>query len=135
MNVIEIKNLNKSYRKQHVLKDFSLTIANNEFVAITGESGSGKSTLLNIIGMLEGYDSGELSLFGHKAPSPFSRRAQNLIRTKVGFVFQNFALLEDRSVYNNLKISVPFIQRNGIKEKIAHALDTVGLKDFEKERP
>lgn len=131
MNIIEIKNLNKSYQKQPVLENFSLSVQENEFLAITGESGSGKSTLLNIIGMLENYDSGTVQLFGQKAPVPFSRKAQNLIRTRIGFVFQNYALLEDRSVCNNLKISVPFTRRKGIKEKISEALDAVGLKNFE----
>lgn len=117
-----------------VLRDFSLTVQEQEFVAIIGESGSGKSTLLNIIGMLEGYDSGDVLLFGQKAPAPFSRKAQKLIRSKMGFVFQNYGLLEDRTVAANLKVIIPFTRRKGINQTIENALDTVGLRGFEKRK-
>lgn len=134
MNIIEIRNLKKSYKDRVVLRDFSLSVQEQEFVAIIGESGSGKSTLLNIIGMLEGYDSGEVLLFGQKAPAPFSRKAQKLIRNKMGFVFQNYGLLEDRTVAANLKVIVPYAQCKGINQAVKNALEAVGLGGFEKRK-
>lgn len=99
--MIEIKNLCKSFGEQEIFNNFSLKIDDGEFVIISGASGSGKSTLLNMIGLLEEYDSGEIKVDGFLL-SQYSHR--KYWREKVGFLFQNFALIENKTVFQNLEI-------------------------------
>ena len=99
--MIELKNINKSYvqgtNSYHVLHDINLTIAQGEFLAIMGQSGSGKSTLINIIGFLD--DQFEGTYFYYEHPIHEYTRAQfsSLRNQNVGFVFQNFKLIQFRS--------------------------------------
>ena len=73
-------------------------------LAIVGASGCGKSTLLNILGLLDRQDEGDIILFGEKNIRPFSHQAQVLLKEKIGYLFQNYALLEDKSIAYNLEI-------------------------------
>lgn len=101
--MIQLNNINMAYGQQIIFQDFSLTIADNEFVAITGKSGSGKTTLLNIIGLLEKPNSGEVLFSNQKLSTPIQKR--NFYRYTVGFLFQNFALIEELDVKTNLLIA------------------------------
>lgn len=134
MNLVEINNLTKKYEKKTILKDISLTVEEGEFVCIHGKSGCGKSTLLNIIGLIEGYDSGSFKLFGNdiNRTSIFAR--QKLIRYKIGYLFQNYALIDDNSVMNNLLIGMKYIKESDKikKSKISETLKLVGLDGYEK---
>ena len=78
--IVALKQVKKSFSHQPVLRDVSFTIEEGAFVAITGASGCGKSTLLNLIGLLDRPDAGELTLFGRSNISPFSVRAQRLLK-------------------------------------------------------
>lgn len=132
MKVLQIKNIYKKYGDQVILKDFSLDVENNEMICIVGESGSGKSTLLNIIGLIEKADQGEIYYFGEKGDKPYSRKAEKILRYDIGYLFQNFALIDDMSVEDNLKIALEY--QLGIKkdDEIAKALKEVGLEGYEK---
>lgn len=134
MNLVEINNLTKKYEKKTILKDISLTVEEGEFVCIHGKSGCGKSTLLNIIGLIEKYDSGSFKLFGNdiNRTSIFAR--QKLIRYKIGYLFQNYALIDDNSVMNNLLIGMKYIKESDKikKSKISETLKLVGLDGYEK---
>lgn len=134
MNLVEINNLTKKYEKKTILKDISLTVEEGEFVCIHGKSGCGKSTLLNIIGLIEKYDSGSVKLFGNdiNRTSIFAR--QKLIRYKIGYLFQNYALIDDNSVMNNLLIGMKYIKESDKikKSKISETLKLVGLDGYEK---
>lgn len=133
MNVLEIKNLNKSFGNHQILKDVSLEVKDNEFYIITGESGCGKSTLLNIIGMLDVYDSGQIRIFDQELPKPFSRKAEKLLKEKVGYLFQNFALIDNETVKYNLEIIMEGKKKDKLK-KIQEVLKKVGLKGYENKR-
>ncbi|CAM3577672.1 ATP-binding cassette domain-containing protein [Erysipelothrix urinaevulpis] len=133
MKVFEIKELNKSYGNIKIFDDFSATITQNSFTVITGQSGSGKSTLLNIIGMLEEYDGGIILFEGRELPLPFSKKAVRILRNEIGYLFQNFALINEQTVEKNL--SVAFMEKTNRKKKAAlieKALNDVGLNGFEK---
>ena len=112
--MIELKNINKSFDKRVVLSNISLSIKKNEFVCITGESGTGKTTLLNIIGLLDKPDSGELNLYGKTS---FSRKdILELRRNFFGYIFQDFLLIQDETVKENINISKKYNKKVSNKD-------------------
>ncbi len=141
MSILRIKNLHKSYthgsNTTHVLKGINLEIAEGSFVSILGRSGSGKTTLLNVISTLLEYDKGKIVIDGQDI-SKANKRKINVIRNNyIGFVFQEFNLVKDMSVLDN--VATPLIL-NGVSFKIARekakiALEQVGLGQYIKVRP
>lgn len=112
--MIEMKNVTKIYSNGEyetlALKDINLSIKKGEFVAIMGKSGSGKSTLLNIIGCMDELTYGEY-LFDNIIVNNLNRKKLDKFRKdNINFVFQNFALLNQYSVYEN--VEVPLLARN-----------------------
>ena len=108
--------------------DYSLEIEEGEFVCITGESGKGKSTLLNIMGILDTVNSGDITIKGIKNPKMSSSKGLKLLRNEIAYVFQNYGLVEDKTVKYNLQISGEFSGRNK-KENLIDALEKVGLNE------
>ncbi|WP_250673794.1 ABC transporter ATP-binding protein [Paraclostridium ghonii] len=101
--MIKLTNINKNFDERVVLSNVSISIKKNEFVCITGESGVGKTTLLNIIGLLDKADNGEVNLCGK---TKFSRKDILELRRKFfGYIFQDFLLMQDETVEDNIKIS------------------------------
>ncbi|CUH92026.1 ABC transporter ATP-binding protein [Herbinix luporum] len=128
MSLIRLNNISKKYGKQVVLSNFNLEVEKGEFIGIKGESGKGKSTLLNIIGLLEDCE-GNIFFEEKCISSNDTKKVQKLLRNRIGYLFQNFALIDDLSVYDNLKI---VLKKSSKKEKmilIQQALEKVGLKD------
>lgn len=120
--MIEIKNLYKSFGDVNLFEDFSLDIQTGEFVVFSGKSGCGKTTLLNIIGSLEEIDKGKIIFDGIDITKRKNQR--KYLSQKVGFLFQNFALIEDKTVKYNLEI----VRKNSrTKITIEEALEKVGL--------
>lgn len=112
--MIEMKNVTKIYSNGEyetlALKDINLSIKKGEFVAIMGKSGSGKSTLLNIIGCMDELTNGEY-LFDDIIVNNLNRKKLDKFRKdNINFVFQNFALMNQYSVYEN--VEVPLLARN-----------------------
>lgn len=132
--ILRIENLNKSFGDHHVIKNMSLEVNQGSFVVLTGQSGSGKSTFLNIVGLLDKHDSGTITYFGVNNPKPFSKEATKLLQTKIGYLFQNFALIESKTVEQNLMIALEFVKGINKKERIAEVLEYVDLKGFEKKK-
>lgn len=130
--VLKLDNISKSYRDKVVLDHFCLEVEKGEFIIITGQSGCGKSTLLNIVGLLDKPDQGQLILFNESDVKPFSKRAEKLLKNKIGYLFQNYALIENETVYNNLH----FVIRNpwDKNKKIKEVLQQVGLDHFEQKK-
>ncbi len=115
--MIEIKQLSKHYGKKTIYDKISLTFEANRSYALVGPSGSGKTTLLNAIARLEKPDSGQILVNGEEI---WSMKEQDYFKRYLGYVFQNYALVEEETVYDNLKILAP-------KPKIVEALHSVGL--------
>ena len=104
--MLKVDKLSKDFGDKIVLKDIDLEINEGYMLAVVGSYGCGKSTLLNIIGLLVPRTSGDLELFGFKNIKPFSKRTNKFLREKIGFLFQNYALLEDNSVFYNLSLAI-----------------------------
>lgn len=100
--MIEIKNISKSFGDKVLFKNFNLKIKQGEYVIFSGVSGCGKTTLLNMIGSLEEVDKGKIIVDGIDISNRKSQ--QHYFSNIVGFLFQNFALIEDKTVCDNLKI-------------------------------
>ncbi len=110
--IITLKNLSKSYRSDSqllpVLKHISLDIKEGEFVAIMGPSGSGKSTLLNVLGILDGFDSGTYCLAGRSVAELNTTQAAEIRNQMFGFVFQSFNLLPFLSALENVALPLTY---------------------------
>lgn len=122
--MIKIENLRKTFGEQVIFSGFSTEINDGEFVIISGRSGAGKTTLLNMIGFLEEYDSGRITVDGIELSEKKKQRYYFL--NKVGFLFQNFALIENKTVRQNLEIIKPSARS---EYDIETALREVGLSD------
>jgi putative ABC transport system ATP-binding protein len=131
MNLIEAKSLVKSFGSQKVLTGLSFEVQMNEMVAIMGKSGTGKSTLLNILGLLDKPDQGDLTMFGLTNIRPFSSKASSILRNKIGFLFQNFALIDNKTVEYNLALALKNRHKIDKSLEISEALKQVGLEGFE----
>lgn len=133
MTVVALESISKSYAGQMVISSFSYGFEAGKIYAVTGPSGSGKSTLLNIIGLLEKPDRGEVVLFGQKKLHPLSRQGMLMLRYKIGYLFQNFALIDNQTVMKNLLVALTYTagSTKDKERKIAHALSKVGLEGFE----
>lgn len=105
---IKIESLSKSYGNHRVLSNLKLSINRGETVAITGPSGCGKTTLLNILGLLESYDSGAAHLCGKALPKIESNQAMLLRRYEINYLFQSFALIDSRTVRDNLMLALHY---------------------------
>lgn len=119
----------------HALRGIDLTIEDGEFVAIVGASGSGKSTLLNIIGAMDTATSGRY-LFDEKCITELSKRELDRFRKEyISFVFQDFALMDKYTVYEN--VEMPLIPRRITKkkEKVMEQLERMGIAELKDKLP
>ena len=126
--MITAKNIKKKYNDQEVLRGIDLKIDKNEFVVILGASGSGKSTLLNILSGLEKSDSGEV-VYDNESISDYSEKQLTKFRKdKIGFVFQQYYLLNNLTVEQNVKVGanlannkeyVDLIKDLGLEDKLS----------------
>lgn len=130
--MIQLINISKSYNKSKIIDKFNINILKGDFIAITGDSGSGKSTLLNIMGLLEAKDEGDLIINGIKNPS--KKETLILQRNFFGYVFQNYALIENETVEKNLKISLKYQKHINRLEKINNVLKLIGLEGYNKKK-
>lgn len=128
MSAVELKQVCKAYGHDLVLENVDLKIEDNEFVLIDGESGSGKSTLLNLMGLLDAPDQGEILLHGQKLPKPYTRKAQEILKNEIGWLFQNYALIQDRTVEFNLKSVLSPASPDQHRKLMEKALEIVGLQ-------
>ena len=137
--MIKLRNVEKSFRtgagETFVLRRINSDIEKGEFVTIMGPSGAGKSTLLSILGMLDGDWRGEYYLHGEPVHAMKPRARIELNKKYIGFVFQQYHLLDDLTVYENLEIPLSYrnVKRKDRESIVADALDRfniVGKKDL-----
>ncbi|HGG0418527.1 ABC transporter ATP-binding protein [Clostridium botulinum] len=133
MNLLEVKSISKTYGSGeaavHALKDISFFVPKGEFVAIVGESGSGKSTLLNMIGALDMPTAGKVFIDGKDI---FSMRDSNLTifrRRNIGFIFQNFNLIPELNVEQNIIFPVLLDYQKPDKKYLEELLTVLNLKE------
>uniref|UniRef100_A0A832DMG4 ABC transporter ATP-binding protein n=1 Tax=Ignavibacterium album TaxID=591197 RepID=A0A832DMG4_9BACT len=135
MNIINIEHIAKIYKvgleEVHALRDVSLKIDKNEYVAIMGPSGSGKSTLMNMLGCLDTPTSGKYEFKGVSVSEMSDNELAKIRNKEIGFVFQTFNLLARSDAVHNVELpliyaGIPTAER---RERAIQALIDVGLKD------
>jgi putative ABC transport system ATP-binding protein len=132
--VIRVVNVTKVYGKgataTHALKGVSLQISSGEFVAIMGRSGSGKSTLLHLLGLLDSPTSGEISIDEKDVLKLSAEQQANFRLSQLGYVFQEFSLLTEMTILENVYIPAVCLGRQGnYRQSARNILETVGLRD------
>ena len=129
--MIKIQNLSKVFRTEEVetkaLNEISLEVKQGEFVTIMGASGCGKSTLLNIVGLLDNASGGSYKLLDQEINGLSDSEKSKVRKQNIGFVFQNFNLIDELSVYDNIELpliynNVPSAERKQRVEAIAERL-------------
>jgi len=139
--MIHIQNLSKVFRTEEVetkaLSEVSITINQGEFVTIMGASGSGKSTLLNIVGLLDSATSGNYQLLNQEMTGLSEQEKSKIRKQNIGFIFQNFNLIDELSVFDNIELpliynNVPASER---KQKVAAIAERLGISHRLKHYP
>lgn len=129
--MIEIKNLKKNYGKNEVLKDITEKVNKGQVICVIGPSGSGKSTFLRCLNVLEKPTSGKI-IFDGQDLAHISEKQLNVLREKMGMVFQGFNLFPNMSVLENIKLApmrVKNVDEKTATERGKELLDKVGLLD------
>ena len=135
--MIELSGINKYYKynkkkNYHALRDVNLKIYDRDFVAIIGRSGAGKTTLLNIIGLLDNYDSGKYLIDGQNTQGMNDTKLSKLRNEKIGFVLQDYALIENKSVMSNVMLPLFFNKKYSFSEMqnvSKKVLEKLGIQD------
>lgn len=139
--MIRLVNLSKVYRTTYMetvaLDNINIHIRKGEFVAVMGPSGCGKSTLLNIVGMIDTAASGEYWFDGEEIAKRSENELVDLRKKNLGFIFQNFNLIDDLTVEENVDLPLLYLglSKKDRKLKVAKALDLVGLGARAKHKP
>ena len=111
--MIKIDKVNKYYNKGkaneiHVINNTTMTLPDKGIVCLLGPSGCGKTTLLNAIGGLDKVDSGTITIDGQRITRFSSNKIDSIRNARIGYIFQNFNLLDDRTVFENVAIALTF---------------------------
>ena len=131
--MIQLRTVSKHYPagfgRSYVLRNIDLDIAQGEFVSIMGPSGSGKSTLLHILGLLEEPSEGEYLFEGQPVQKLTEKRRTELHRTRIGFVFQAYHLIDELTVYENIEMPLLYKGVSGSerKSRVAELLDRFNI--------
>ena len=143
MAILEIKNLKKVYstrvggNKVEALRDVSFSVENGEYIAIMGESGSGKTTLLNILASLDKSTSGEVLLKGKNITSIKEKDMAAFRRNHLGYVFQDFNLLDTFSLKDNIFLPLVLAGKKykEMEERLKPIADMIGIEDILEKYP
>ena len=131
--MIKLKNIEKYYSagplKTYVLRDISFDVDEGEFISIMGPSGSGKSTILHILGMLDTPTAGEYYFFDEPVHKMKEKKLSELHKAYIGFVFQQYHLIDELTVFENLETPLLYqkIKGDDRKGKIAEVLDRFNI--------
>jgi len=139
--MLSMQNISMVYRaglvETHALRQFSLEVAEGDFVSVTGPSGSGKTTFLNIAGLLEQFTDGRYELDGRDVSALSDSESSAVRNEKIGFVFQSFNLIPDLNLFDNVDVPLRYRGFNSgeRKRRIEKVLETVGLASRMKHLP
>lgn len=128
MNALELKNISKKYGNNTIFDNYNLEVKKGTFLGIKGKSGRGKTTLLNIMGLLEDYE-GTLNIMGEEVRYRDKKKRKEMLKKVIGYLFQNYALIDDLTVYENLKIVINKKNKIKGKELMLEALEKVGVEN------
>src|SRR5574344_246762 len=140
--MLEIKNLNKYFNKGkknelHVINNTSISLEDNGLISLLGPSGCGKTTLLNCIGGLDKTKNGSIYINNEKMSSKFASKVDRIRNLNVGYIFQDYKLIENMTVYDNVALVLTMIgikDKKEIKTRVEYVLDKVGMLRY-KRRP
>lgn len=139
--LIKVNGLSKIYNKKQAteliaLNNVDLSIEKGEFIAIVGRSGAGKSTLMNILGLLDKASSGEYFLEKNNISKMNDIQLSKIRANQIGYVLQDFGLIESESVYTNVKIPLVFskFENKLIDKRIKETLSILNIEDLEKKK-
>lgn len=138
--MLQVKNLIKQYKAKggvvtKALDDVSIVFPENGLVFLLGKSGSGKSTLLNVIGGLDKPDSGEIIIKGKNSKDFSSSDFDSYRNTFIGFIFQEYNILNEFNVEQNISLALQLQGKPNNKEAVDKILEQVDLKEFGKRKP
>ena len=133
--MIRISKLNKFYNRHkrneiHVINNTSLDLPDTGLVALLGPSGCGKTTLLNAIGGLDKVNSGKIYINDKKITTIFSSKKDKLRNLKIGYIFQDYKLIDNKSVYDNIAIALRMIgikDKEEVKKRVTYILERLGM--------
>ena len=131
--MIETFELSKAFVAEEVetiaLRNVSFAIEKGDFVAIMGPSGCGKTTLLNILGLIENKTSGKYLFFGKDTSTLSEKQKTNLRKQNIGFVFQNFNLIEELTVYENIELPLLYLgwKKDDRKKRVNEILEQLNI--------
>lgn len=134
MKILTLENISKSFGNKKIIDNFSYEFEKGEMVGILGKSGSGKTTLLNIIGLLEEKDNGTIKFYDKNINKINTSYSNKIIREKIAYLFQNYALIDTENVKENIKIGLKYrkdLKNNEINTEIKNLLYEVGLEGYE----
>jgi putative ABC transport system ATP-binding protein len=140
-SIIVLKNIEKLYKigkeSIYALRDISLNVEKNEYVALMGPSGSGKSTLMNMLGCLDTPSSGEYILNGHSVATMSDSELAEIRNKEIGFVFQTFNLLPRATTLENVALPLVYagMSKPAREERAKEVLEQVGLGDRMSHKP
>ncbi|MBR3200788.1 MAG: ATP-binding cassette domain-containing protein [Mogibacterium sp.] len=136
--MIKINNVNKYYNKGkanqiHVINNTSMTLPDEGIVCLLGPSGCGKTTLLNAIGGLDKVDQGTITIDGQRITRFSSSKIDSIRNARIGYIFQNFNLLDDRTVFENVAIALRMIgirDNTTVTARVRYCLEKVGIDQY-----
>ncbi|MCM2677407.1 ABC transporter ATP-binding protein [Alkalicoccobacillus plakortidis] len=132
--MIYLRSVSKSYKNKQIFNDYTISIEEGEFVSIMGQSGSGKTTLLNLMSLIDKPDSGDVEILKHINPK--NKMLRDLRRNHFGFIFQNYVLLNEKTIFQNLLISKSNITSKAkLEHEFAKALESVQLDSSRLHQP
>tara|TARA_B100000902_G_scaffold340807_1_gene343825 strand:+ start:258 stop:911 length:654 start_codon:yes stop_codon:yes gene_type:complete len=134
--MVEFKNISYSYSKESGIYDIDLNIKDGEFCFLVGPTGSGKTSLLKMIYFDILPSVGEINVLGHNSLK-IKRNKVHKLRKKIGVIFQDYKLLQQRTVYENiaLPLHINGIVRKKIKDNVEEALELADLSDYQNKYP